>query len=165
MSTNIADLPGPLPEDIEEVPQHFEQQRLPSGERPQNDNRPEFNGNIHETDGFYAENYMSQPKEVYYEQPSSIKMDIKKVNKNQKEEFGEQGIFDMLRREINEENLLVLIILFIATTPYTDEYTKKFLSLFSFNTNSSFTFNIIKCLLLLLIFILVKIYILPQIKL
>ena len=160
MSTNIADLPGPLPEDIEEVSQNFEQ-------HPENDNRPEFNGNRHEdeTDGFYAENYMSQPKEVYYEQPSSIKMNIKKVNKNQKEEFGEQSIVDMLRREINEENLLVLIILFIATTPYADEYTKKFLSLFSFNTNSSFAFNIIKCSLLLLIFILVKIYILPQIKL
>ena len=152
MSTNIADLPGPGPEDIEESPEEIHYQDY------QDDNH-------HDDHNEYIRENNSRPpaKEIYYEQPTSIKMDIKKLNK--KEHFEEQGTFDILRKEINEENLLILVVLFIATSPYADVYTKKLLELFSFNTTSSFTFNIIKCVALLIIFIVIKLYVLPSIKL
>ena len=152
MSTNIADLPGPVPEDIEEIPEEIHYQDY------QDDNH-------HDDHNEYIRENNSRPpaKEIYYEQPTSIKMDIKKLNK--KEHFEEQGTFDILRKEINEENLLILVVLFIATSPYADVYTKKLLELFSFNTTSSFTFNIIKCVALLIIFIVIKLYVLPSIKL
>ena len=152
MSTNIADLPGPVPEDIEEIPEEIHYQDY------QDDNH-------HDDHNEYIRENNSRPpaKEIYYEQPTSMKMDIKKLNK--KEHFEEQGTFDILRKEINEENLLILVVLFIATSPYADVYTKKLLELFSFNTTSSFTFNIIKCVALLIIFIVIKLYVLPSIKL
>ena len=91
--------------------------------------------------------------------PSSIKMDIKKVNNNNKDE----GIFDVIKSEVNEKNLLILILFFIASISFFDEYIKKLLLSLSFNTNS-LTLAIVKSILLLLLFILAKYFLLPYIK-
>jgi hypothetical protein len=143
MSTNIADLPGPAPEDIEDniSQESFEDVR----ERIE----PQTQRQI--------------PKEKLYEQPSRIKMDIKKINKetNKNEEL---GVFDIIKSEVSEENLLILIVLYIASTSLIDEYVKKLLNLISFNTSSSLFVNILKCVILLLVFVLAKYLLLPYIR-
>lgn len=148
MSTNIADLPGPKPEenDEEEYIQEYEY---------------ENNSNEYEQEDFEPRMENELPKEMFYEQPSAIKMNIKKAHKEKQED---ESMFEMLKREVNEENLLILIILYVASTSLVDEYAKKVLTLVSFNT-SSFAVNIVKCVLLLIAFIIAKNYILPYIKL
>lgn len=140
MSTNIADLPGPEPDDFEDNVSHesFEdvQKREPQIQRRQ------------------------IPQEKLYEQPSRIKMDIKKINK-EKNKTDERGIFDIIKSEVNEENLLILIILYVASTSLIDDYVRKLLSIMSFNTSSIF---IVKCVILLLVFVLAKHILLPYIR-
>lgn len=141
MSTNIADLPGPKPEEFEDEEYEYEEEMMEEEElQPQ----------------------QQLPREVYYEQPSSIKMDIKKVKRKVQEE---ESMFDMIKREVNEENLLILVILYIASTSLLDEYAKKVLSFVSMNNSSSMIVNIVKCVMLLLVFIIAKNYLLPYLKL
>jgi hypothetical protein len=142
MSTNIADLPGPKPEEYEE------DEYVQEDEYEEEPNMEEFN---------------HQPsREMYYEQPPDIQMNIKKVKRKEQKEQDE-SMFDMITKEVNEENLLILVILYIASTSLLDEYAKKLLTLVSFNHSSMFV-NIVKCVILLLAFILVKNYFLPYIK-
>lgn len=152
MSTNIEDLPGPSPDETEHEEYQQEHQYEEYEDDIQNDNQTQY----------YQENPRLQ-KERLYEQPSKIKMDIKKVQKR-KDTLEDASMFDVLKREVSEENLLVLIVLYIASTSLVDEYAKKALNMISFNT-SSFAVNVVKCIILLLVFILAKNYLLPYIKL
>jgi hypothetical protein len=149
MSTNIEDLPGPSPDETEHEEYQQEHQYEEYEDDIQNDNQTQY--------------YQENPRERLYEQPSKIKMDIKKVQKR-KDTLEDTSMFDVLKREVSEENLLVLIVLYIASTSLVDEYAKKALNIISFNT-SSFAVNVVKCIILLLVFILAKNYLLPYIKL
>lgn len=144
MSTNIADLPGPAPEDMEDNVSYESFEDVQERIEPQFQRR-------------------QIPNENLYEQPSRINMDIKKINK-EKSKTEERNIFDIIKSEVNEENLLVLIILYIASTSLIDDYVKKLSTLMSFNTTSSLVVNILKCVILLLVFILAKHLLLPYIK-
>ena len=141
MSTNIADLPGPAPEDMDDnmSQESFEdvQERI----EPQVQRR-------------------QIPQEKLYEQPSRIRMNVKKIKKDTSEE----GIFDIIKKEVSEENLLVLIVLYIASTSLIDDYVRKLLNIMSFNASSSLIFNVLKCVILLLVFILAKHFLLPYIR-
>jgi len=144
MSTNISDLPGS--EEIEEEvyeDQYEDQYREPQYREP-------------------VQNRSYQPQRIserdLYEQDQPVKMNIKKSVES-------SSLFDSLRNEITEENLLIFVIIFLATSHYADDYTRKILSLMSFNINtSSLTITLTKCALLLLLFILVKNYLLPYFK-
>ncbi len=73
------------------------------------------------------------------------------------------GILGRLRNEISEENLLVLLFLYISNLDISNEMTLKIIPL---PTNVSINYlNIIKCVLLLGIFILFKLFILPLLQL
>jgi hypothetical protein len=147
MSTNIADLPGPIPEDNEDnVSQEEEFEDVEDRHMEQS-----------------PQKQLPIKKEVLYEQPSIIKMDIKKVNKKSQDK--ESSIFDIIKNEVNEENLLILILLYIASTSLVDNYARKVLSFMSFNTFNNVTVNIVKALGLCLLFIIVKYFLLPYIKL
>ena len=141
MSTNIADLPGPLPDETEDIYTDEEQQYQELEEYENTD---------------YVNN---EKKEILYEQPSSIKMDIKKTQKY----IDEQNILKIIKSEVNEENLLILIVLYVATTNMVNQYAKKLLSIISFESSIN-TINIVKCLILLIGFIVIKRYILPYFK-
>ena len=65
MSTNIADLPGPKPEEFEDEEYEYEEEMMEEEE---------------------LQPPQQLQREVYYEQPSSIKMDIKKVKRKVQEE-------------------------------------------------------------------------------
>jgi len=145
MSTNISDLPGPQVDFESEMEKET---RLPQIE--QFEQLEEFNYNIKND---------SDDIKLINEQPNAIKMDIKKV---QKEQSPQTGFFDTLYNQFNEENLLILIILYLATIPLSNEYTQKLIS--PLHINNPFIITVIKCVLLLLIFIIIKLYILPNIK-
>jgi hypothetical protein len=153
MSTEIADLPGP-PE------QEFETQEEIHYEKPQQQYHREPNRELHRNQ---ERHYL--PEENLYEREgegSNVRMNIKK---NQMEHFEAPGLFDIFKKEINEENVLIFIILFLSTTNYANDYTRKILSMLSFNINtSSTTITLMKCVLLLLIYIIAKNYILPYLK-
>lgn len=142
MSTNIADLPGPKPEEFEDEEYEYEEEDV----MDEQEDIPQ----------------QQLQREVFYEQPSSIKMDIRKAKRKVHED---ESMFDMIRKEVNEENLLILAILYIASTSLVDDYARKVLSFMSLSNSSSMVVNIVKCVLLLLVFILVKNYLLPYLKL
>lgn len=150
MSTNIADLPGPAPEEYEqEMREEFEDTRE---QREQElDIKPPL------------QQQRPIAKEALYEQPSRIKMDVKKIQKKHQEQVEEQSMFSLIKSEVSEENLLILIVLYIASTSLIDEYVRKLLSLASFNP-SSFAINVLKCVILILVFILAKHFLLPYIR-
>jgi hypothetical protein len=152
MSTNIADLPGPAPEDNED---NISQEAFEDVQERRRMEQPPLRPQQHQ----------QQPiqKEVLYEQPSKIKMDIKKINKT-KSQVKESSMFDIIKKEVNEENLLILIVLYIASTSLIDEYARKLLSLMSFNTFNSFTVHVVKALGLFILFIMAKYFLLPYIK-
>jgi len=133
MSTNIDDLPGPHPEEDD-----IEEESLNSI-MSNNDNERPLRG------------------EQYYEQPTLIKMDIKKIKK-------EDGILDIIKKEINEENVVLLVLFYIASTTLINDYAKKLLNTISLSI-SDFAVNVVKGVTLLLIFIAFKYVILPYIKL
>lgn len=92
------------------------------------------------------------------ESPSNVKLDIKK-----KVRFEEESLMSKLKSEINEENLLVFLFLFIANSPQYNEYASSapFMSTFS---NSGFLV-VGRALLLLIAFVIAKTFLLPRIKL
>jgi hypothetical protein len=150
MSTNIADLPGPAPEEYED---NISEESFEDVEDKQQ--QPVF--------AQQQQSINSQKQDVLYEQPSKIKMDVKKVHKRQQNLSEEKGMFDIIRSEVNEENLLILIILYIASTSLIDEYAKKILTMISFNI-SNLSLNIVKAIGLLLLFIIAKNFLLPYIR-
>lgn len=135
MSTNIDDLPGPRDE-IDMV-------------------NMEDVDNLEDIEEFEQTIPTSVPNLTYT--PSPINMDIKKVNSK------DEGIFDIIKSEVNETNLLIVVLFFIASISLFDEYIKKLLASVSFNTNT-LTLAIVKSILLLLIFILTKYWLLPYIR-
>lgn len=143
MSTNISDLPGPEEiEEIEDVEEEVYEQRYRDTEPIQHRN--------------YQHQYVSERD--LYEQEQPIKMNIRKSVES-------PSIFNIVRNEVTEENLLIFVIIFLATSHYTNDYTRKILSLLSFNIHTSnLTITFTKCALLLLLFIVVKNYILPYFK-
>jgi hypothetical protein len=161
MSTNISDLPGPQPEDSPEYDYNLsemEQADIDQTEMEEIEkmirsdeieNKEQFMNN------FNGGNTNKSINEL--EQPSNIRMDIRKANNLKKKD-------DDIYSQFNEENLLILIILYISSIPISNEYTRNLFSMISFNVNNNLIITITKCVLLLLIFIIVKLYILPNIK-
>jgi hypothetical protein len=81
-----------------------------------------------------------------------------------KKESSPVDILDIISNETKyhgKENLLLLIILFISTLRYSDEYTRKIMTLLSFSVTNLTMISVIKALLLLILFIICKHYILP----
>jgi hypothetical protein len=67
---------------------------------------------------------------------------------------------------INEENALVFILLFFSTMRTSDEYTRKLLSSLPLNIGYNFiSLGLLKSILLLLAFLIIKYYILPNVDL
>ena len=145
MSTNISDLPGSSPEESydevshEQVEQYHYKNAI----------------NEHEINGYDK----SEP--VY--QTSNISSHIKK---NTREDFtvenveDDKSVFNIFTKEFTKENLLMLIIIYIATLPQADEYTRKFLVMLPFNLiRSPIIVTVSKCLLLVIFLIIIKNYI------
>ena len=116
MSTIIDDLPDADYAENEEFEGDFEEQQYSSQ---------------HKEPHQHGTHYRVQEEDLYDNQ--SNQMNIRKKYKN-------ESFFSILKKEINEKNLLILIILFVATIPASTDYTEKFLTMFSIST-TTFTTN------------------------
>ena len=93
--------------------------------------------------------HQMQQIEKFEEQSTPIELEIKKKS---------ESILDVIKSEFNINNLLILVALYIACIPESNEFIRKTLSTFSNNAYSHLVVTIIKCIVLLLIIILVKQY-------
>jgi hypothetical protein len=153
MSTRIEDLPGPIPEDVLE-----DLSDIQNNIRQETEEQVKHNTiqNKHISDVKEYEMYKDVPNE------SNIKMNIRKRVKfedNKQTQHENLGIFSFLKSQINEENALLLIFLILASRNEMDNYIKLY------TKASDFFTNIIRCILILLIYILFKHFLLPKIKL
>jgi len=83
------------------------------------------------------------------------------IHKKPKEKFEKQSkddsYYNLVMSYITKENMLLLAILYIACLRQSDEYTRKFLLNVPFNlANNSMASTIIKCIILLIIYLIVK---------
>lgn len=153
MSTNIADLPGPS----EEYDGMYEEDEY------EYEHEDDMRHMEHLEDEGHEDMIEERlPKEVYYEQPDKISINIRKRKLQAKQE--DDNILDMIKNEINEENLLILAVLYVSTLSIVEDYTKKLLSMLSLQTTSSLLVNVTKCVLLLILFLLAKHILLPYIR-
>ena len=149
MSTRIDDLPGPqpnepgLPDDIQQDIQELNQ----------------LQDSITNTNTNSSQTSSAQKIEPY---ESNIKADIRKRVRFAEENKQEpEGIFDIIKTEINEENLLLLGVLLIASTPTMTEYIERMIP---GHTSDGWTMMLFKAALMLILFIVSKRYLLPYIK-
>lgn len=158
MSTRIEDLPGPIPEDILGDLSNIQNTQ---DIRQQNEEQVIYNTIHNKQPPVLPEIYKDRPND------SNIKMNIKKRVKFQDEDQDNQDeddnkksdIFSFFKSQINEENILLLIVLMLASRNETDDYIRLYLK-----TSDIFTI-VIRCVLILLFYILFKNFVLPKIKL
>jgi hypothetical protein len=147
MSTNISDLPGSGPEDLYDEVSH-EQVEQYHYKNAMDERNVDING-------------YDKSEPVY--QTSNISSRIKKTTHEDftvENEVDDKSVFNIFTKEFTKENLLMLIIIYIATLPQADEYTRKFLVMLPFNLiRSPIVVTVIKCLLLVIFLIIIKNYI------
>jgi hypothetical protein len=153
MSTRIEDLPGSIPDDIRNdihdiaIRHQEEEEEVVRSNTLQNQNIPS------------VENDMT----LHNTNTSNITASIKKRVKFQ-DEIDTTSVIEFLKNEINEENLLLFIILIFASRNDFDGFILR-IPFINKYTESSFTVILLRCLLLLLIYILLRHYVVPKIKL
>ena len=137
MSTNINDLPGPEEVQNDEVPSFVDDRTNQMANMNNN-----VNVNLNRNDSRL--------------QNSNITADIHKKPKD-KFEKSNGSYYDLILSSINKENILLLIILYIATLRQSDEYTRKILLNIPFNlANHSFASTLIKCIALVILYLIIK---------
>ena len=151
MSTRIEDLPGSIPDDIRndihDIAIRHQEEEVVRSNTLQNQNIPS------------VENDMT----LHNTNTSNITASIKKRVKFQ-DEIDTTSVIEFLKNEINEENLLLFIILIFASRNDFDGFILR-IPFINKYTESSFTVILLRCLLLLLIYILLRHYVVPKIKL
>lgn len=149
MSTRIEDLPGPIPEDILGDLSNIQIEDI----RQETEEQVRYN-TMHNKQPILPEMYKDHPNE------SNIKMDIKKRVKFEDEsENKNSDMFSFLKSQINEENALLLIVLMLASRNETDDYIKLYLK------TSDILTIVVRCVLILLLYLIFKNFVLPKIKL
>lgn len=139
MSTFISDLPGAQDEILHEEEEQSEQQQYPQQHQQQNEQLP---------------SHFEEPIKLSFK-----KKDKKDVKINQRENFWqENSLFDQIKMELNEENTLIFILIFIATLSQSNEYVRKGLVSVGGSGFSHMSVTLIKCAALVLLFILIKKY-------
>lgn len=101
----------------------------------------------------------------------NIKMNVKKKVRFEDEDamsdysdHDETGIVSSIKNEINEENLLILGLLFISSSDYINKYIYKLPVLGAKIVGNKLFFSLTKAVLIFLIFVFVKKLLLPRIK-
>lgn len=147
MSTNLNDLPGPS-----------EKINIDDIEMYEDEDYQDNQGQGHQGQGQQQNQKQSNYRNEEYFDNVPLK----------KNESSPIGILDIISNETKyhgKENLLLLVILFISTLRYSDEYTRKIMTLLSFSVTNVTMISVIKALLLLILFIICKYYLLPFVSL
>jgi hypothetical protein len=132
MSTKIDDLPGPIPDDV------------------QND--------INELQGELSNEHM------YRTQPNQSNI---QANVRKRVTFADEvdsHTVTSIKSEFTEENLLLIAILVFSSLPSTNLYVKQLPFVGVYATSDLMT-GVLKAIALLILFVLLKIYVLPKFKL
>ena len=117
---------------------------------------------------------LPQSHDVYEDVDIQLKEESIKPIVKKKVRFSEnfentenKGGFSKIISQINEDNILLFIILIIASLKFTTEYINyiPFITSVSGYATNEFIKGIVKASVLLLLFIIIKLFILPQIKL
>lgn len=167
MSTRIDDLPGPLPQDIIGDLSMIRQQNQNSI------NSPILQGpsnNTYESTDEYSDNNTSL-NNYNINDNSNIKMNIKKRvrfrDPNSDSEYNDDSkskdIFSTIKSTLTEENLLILFVLVLASRGEIDKYLK-IIPYIGPSMESDYLLTGMKALLLLFLFILLKEYVLPKVR-
>lgn len=142
MSTRIDDLPGEI-EDLNDI----------------SEIQDEINKNPR------------QINEIDDKNGSNVRMNIKKRvhfkevdDENEEEEEDESDLFQYLKFQFSEENILIFILLIISSRSEFDNYMTKLPFISSYIMESSIMTTILKAIILMIIYILFKRYILSSIK-
>lgn len=138
MSTNIDDLPG---EDS-----YVEENEMEPIERM---------GGMKRMGGMERMGVLPRSERMM-EELTNIEDDMPKLIIKRK--YSELGIVELLGSELKLQNIILLIIIFMATTINSNEYTRKMLSFIPLVNSgwSHFSVTIIKCILLLIVYLIIK---------
>jgi hypothetical protein len=139
MSTFISDLPGAQDELNYNETNYIDEQEQLQQQQPQQPQQFEQEE--------VQEDVVAHKEK--FEQNENIKVTYKKKK-------GNSSYFELIKNEFNEENLLILVLIFIATLSQSNEYIRKGLFTFGSSGFSHTSITLIKCLLLLLVFIAFK---------
>lgn len=145
MSTKIDDLPGPINEEL-----------VDDLSKIQND----INKNPR------------QINELVDQNQTNVKMNINKrvrfKDENEYKEFEEDedetDLFQYIKSQFSEENVLIFVMLMIASRPEFDNYMTKLPFVSNYISESTIITSILKAILLLIVYILFKRYILSSVK-
>jgi hypothetical protein len=143
MSSMIEDLPGPQDNLKLHDSQQIEMQQMEMQEME----RQQMEMQEMERQQIERQQMQRHRVENFEEPKSQIKLQIKKKN------ISESSIFDTIKYEFNLNNLIILIALYLACIPESNEIIRKLLN---GNSYSHFSVTIIKCIVLLLIIVLIK---------
>ncbi len=160
MSTRIDELPGSIPQDIISDIHNIE-----------NNFRLQQEEEILRQNTLKNKKIPSEPEDLNLNnENSNISLNIKKrrvkfEDDDQKETNSQKNFLTFIKDEINEDNLLLLVILIMASRNDIDPFIKMIPFINSYITDSSFTLIITRCLLLLIIYLVLRQYIIPKIKL
>lgn len=134
MSTRIDDLPGPIPENI----------------------RDDIN---------QIQNEFTSPT-ILNDNQSNIKMDIKKKVSFKEDNQGQQeskNILTFIQSHITEENLLLLVVLMLSSRTEFDNYMIRLPIVGKTLLDSNILLTFTKAIFMLLLYILIKSFLLPSI--
>lgn len=154
MSTRIDDLPGPIDEELMDD--------LSQIQNDINENPRQINGNPR------------QNNELFDQNQTNVKMNINKrvrfKDQNESKELEEEddeeeiNLFQYIKSQFSEENVLIFVMLMIASRPEFDNYMTKLPFFSNYIYESSIITSILKAVILLIIYILFKRYVLSSIK-
>lgn len=167
MSTRIDDLPGPLPQDIVGDLSHISNSLGVS--RPQSPNVMGSNTVMDaQTDRPVTNNVFVEPEcerdsQIEYKTrpDSNIRLNIKKRVHFEDQSSERLGILGFLRSQLTEENVMLLLILILAARSEPDRYLRMVPYLGTY-IETDFLLQIVKGIVLLLIFLLARHYVLPN---
>lgn len=143
MSTKIDDLPGPIPTNIRDDLTKIQNEMLTQYQSP----------------------------EIIQGNKSNITMGIKKKVqfKDEKEDINSKieepkTLFSFIQSQITEENLLLLIVLMIASRTELDRYMIQLPVFGQTLLNSNILLTIAKAMIILILYIIIKLFVLPNIN-
>jgi hypothetical protein len=159
MSTSISDLPGPSEEEFAR-PQ-TPPSRIPSPMVEKNDLIQQFD----DSTNYYTED--NSPIHMDHILMDQIEpFNITKTNPSHTPSSttitNDISLLDYIKNELTQENFIIVLFLLIASLQQSESYVRKFLSMFKLTYPNPTLVLIVKVILLMLIYILVKYFFLQS---
>lgn len=100
----------------------------------------------------------------HQEPPSNITVNVSKKRVSFADETDTRSLWGIIKDEINEENALIALLLFMAALPSVTSHFKTLPLIGAYASNDVMT-GVVTSGVFILLFVLVKVYLLPRIKL